>query len=145
MKVFVSRSVLPSADSVPAGIVDRVTRCHRQPAAFRVWLKEQSLCAEPAPFAARLRRKRDWHDRRAASSCDETATIGCENVILSVGANATSPSGVDLVTSRGTLLNVGGVDPVMIGAKAAAIVWPVRGGGNEFSRNLKLTSSPASA
>src|SRR6185295_3864439 len=77
-----------------------------------------------------------------AVSCEATATIGCENVTVNIGAKETSPTGVNRVTSSGALVATGlrGAS-VAGGANAASMVFPVRGGGCVLSRSLKPATS----
>src|SRR5206468_3285994 len=76
----------------------------------------------------------------AASPCEVTATIGCENVIDSCGAIGTSPSGDQRSTCSGWCLSLvaagGGVLPPG-GGKLPLRVVPARGGGCERSRSAK--------
>jgi hypothetical protein len=73
----------------------------------------------------------------AASSCDVTATIGCENVTESSGASGTSPSGIQrrTVSSLFAVDGVGGSSVEAGAGKLSLIVRPVRGGGCEDGRS----------
>ena len=81
----------------------------------------------------------------AASSCDVTATIGCENVTLRSGASGISPSGEYRMTSSASLLG-----STLKAARCSsdgnftAILLPVFGAGNEPIRFAKSVLSSAS-
>ena len=82
----------------------------------------------------------------AASSCDVTATIGCENVTLSSGAYGTLPSGMNRSTRRSfpASLLAGGRSDDGGGGNAPLIVCPVRGGGCDRSRSANACWSTGS-
>src|SRR6185369_14930722 len=77
----------------------------------------------------------------AASSCEVSATIGRENVIVNCGASGTSPSGEYRSTSSGSLvvLVLGGT--ASFAGNGTLIVLPVRGGGNDRWRKTNSCSS----
>src|SRR5688500_1590300 len=70
----------------------------------------------------------------AASSCEVTATIGCENVMLSSGASGILPSGEYRTTSSGPAVTVSALLAPGAGNETSTVL-PVRGGGNEPSRS----------
>ena len=84
---------------------------------------------------------------RAASSCDVTAIIGCENVTDSAGAIGTAPSGLHRTTSRSLVASggVGGRSVDGAGGNVVVIVVPVRGAGWDRGRIANACGSAGSA
>src|SRR6266853_446001 len=99
VQVFVCASAPPFADFVPAGTVtEYCVAIGKRTSGSNNRVRVPIQCHLPGGCGESL-----TGTFSAASSCELTATIGCENVTLRLGAIGTSPSGDWRTTSSGPL------------------------------------------
>src|SRR5689334_17856591 len=124
VQLLVVASVPPATDLVPAGTVTEYrVAIGKRPVGSNVSVRGPNQRHLPGGS------NESWTGTlAAASSCEVSATIGRENVIVNGGASGTSPSGEYRSTSSGSLVVVALGGTASRAGNGTSIVLPVRGG-----------------